>query len=82
MGALWYIRSTVRQWTCNLCYRERPLHDVDDANRMGWGPFKLIAYAELGEGAGLLAEREYLILRLEYLSIHSASLKDNAKVAS
>ena len=38
----------------NLCYRERPLHDVDDANRMGWGTFTLIAHAELGE------EREYL----------------------
>ncbi len=44
----------------NLRYRERPLHDVDDANRMGWGTFKLIAHAELGEGAGALAEREYL----------------------
>ena len=44
----------------NLCYRERPHHDVDDANRMGWGTFKLIAHTELGEGAGVLAEREYL----------------------
>ena len=44
----------------NLCYRERPLHGVDDANRMGWGTFMLIAHAELGEGAGLLAGREYL----------------------
>ena len=44
----------------NLCYRERPLHDVDDTNRMGWGTFKLITHAELGERAGLLAERVYL----------------------
>ena len=45
----------------NLCYRERPRRDdVDDANRMGWGTFKLIAHAELGEGAGVMEEREYL----------------------
>ena len=44
----------------NLCYRERPLYDIDNANRMGWGTFELIAHAELGEGAGLLAERVYL----------------------
>ena len=44
----------------NLCYRERPRLDVDDANRMGWGTFKFIAHAELGEGAEVHAEREYL----------------------
>ena len=44
----------------NLQYREKPRLDVDDVNRMGWGTFKLIAHTELGEGAGLLAEREYL----------------------
>ena len=44
----------------NLGYRERPRQDVDDANRMGWGTFTLIAHAQLGEGAGVLAEREYL----------------------
>ena len=44
----------------NLCYRERPHLEVDDTSRLGWGTFKFIAHAELGEGAGLLAEREYL----------------------
>ena len=42
----------------NLCYRERPLHDVDNTKRMGWGTFEFIAHAEL-EGAGLLAERAH-----------------------
>ena len=44
----------------NLHYRERPRLDVGDKNPMGLGTFKFIAHAELGEGAGLFAEREYL----------------------
>ena len=44
----------------NLQYREKPRLDVHDENRMGWGTFKLIAHTELGEGAGVFAEREYL----------------------
>lgn len=44
----------------NLEYRERPCLQIADENRMGWGTFKLIAHAELGEGAGFYADREYL----------------------
>ena len=44
----------------NLHYRERPALDIDGEDRMGWGTFKFIAHADLGEGAGLFAEREYL----------------------
>ena len=44
----------------NLHYREKPRLDVDNESRMGWGMPKFIAHAELGEGAGLFAEKEYL----------------------
>jgi hypothetical protein len=43
----------------SLKYREKPCLFVNE-ERMGWGTFKLIAHAELGEGAGALTEREYL----------------------
>ena len=44
----------------NLQYREKPCLDVDSANCMGWGTSKPIAHAELGEGARVHADREYL----------------------
>ena len=44
----------------NLQYREKPRLDIDNEHRMGWGTFKLMAHAKLGEGAGFLAEKEYL----------------------
>ena len=50
----------------NLCYTERPLYEVGDANDIvliiweGENLAKFIAHAELGERAGLLAEGEYL----------------------
>lgn len=44
----------------NLGFREKPLLDVDIGDRLGDGALKFIAHAELGEGAGLLARKEYL----------------------
>ena len=44
----------------NLHFRKRPCLDVDDKNRTGLGTHKFIAHAELGEGAGVFAEREYI----------------------
>jgi hypothetical protein len=44
----------------SLKYREKPCLVVNEEECIGWRTFKLIGHAELGEGAGLLAGREYL----------------------